>query len=223
MEKASLQDKAALFLRLEEAVAFERACSSLELLAETMSKHRWAKELHFRWRSAAHMAPPQLTLSASVSADDQDLTRNNLTLSSMVDFTIAAGRLAQGEFREKDLSDLRQFGDAARGAFILGARQCGFDADSALDFKTSLELCEKELSKAFAWAERRRLSWLDKGALESNWAITLSSQSAFSSSKALAEALKMPALAAELERRTLAAEVSAHPEASDSPRGPRSL
>lgn len=218
LEQAPLEDKAGVFHRLEEAMAFERACSALERLAEAMSRHRWAKELHFRWRGSGHMSTPSLSLSVS-AGDDPDLKRNDLTLAAVMDFTIAAGKLARGELQEKELKDLRQFADAARGAFILGSRQEGFDAESARGLKSDLELCESELSKAFVWADRRRLGWLDHGALDSHWSLTVGS---FSNGKALAEALKMPALAAEMERRELALEIRANPEAS-APRGPKNL
>lgn len=221
MENADLQDKSAVFARLEEAIAFERACSSIALLASLMTQNAWAKELNFNWRSSGSMSVPKLSISPLARSDDADLQRNNLTLASVIEFGIIAGKLADGTISPSDLSGLSQFADAARGALILGSRKEGFNAATAGDFKTKLMLCEGELSQALAWADKLRPSWVPKGDLANSWTKKVSK---FSTPKALAEALGFPAIAAELERRELGAAVSVNPEAEgDQPRGPRML
>ena len=214
---APLEAKAKAFSRMEEAIALERACSSLELAASVLAKHAWIKELGLRWRSPSVAGGIGLKISPGFAESDSALAQSGSSLSSIIDFAILAAKLADGSLDEADSSIARGMAESMRPAFILGARGDGFNGSSAREARGLLALAENELGKALAWASRAEAAWLPNSLLRNSWEKKALRDQAVSGN-ALAQALGLPALAAELERREIA-HLSPDPRSAHAPRG----
>lgn len=211
---ASLDEKTIAFARMEEAIAFERACLSLDLVASIFAKHRWIKELGLRWSSAAVAKGINLKISPGLGEADP-LAQSGSSLAAIIDFSILAAKLAEGSLSESDSSSARSMMESARPAFILGARSSGFNGLSAIDARRELSLAENELGKAFSWASHADADWLPNACFRGIWEKKILRDKADSGS-VVAHGLGFPVLAAEIEKREIA-HISTDPR-SASPR-----
>lgn len=209
-----LAQKAKAFSLMEESIAFERACSSMQLLADCFGSHLWVKELAFRWRSGFSFVSASFKISPGVAEGDSALSQNGCTLSSIIDFSILSALLAQGSLTEADATKARGMPESMKPAFLLGSRGEGFSAKAAIDVKAKLILAETELGKALGWSHSSNASWMQSAAPQGlNWERKIV-RGQISSPRDVAFSMGFEVLAAEIEKRELS---TATPNPSSAP------
>lgn len=203
---------------LEKAIALERACSAFELLAEAARANPWVKELSFRWRStSAYSDATGLKIAPGLAEPRDPDSRSSWDLSAIIEFSIAATRLADGDVFDETIQSSRNFSDALRPSFLLAAREPAFSGRAARSFKAQLDLAERELSRSMSWACRADSSWMPSTTVAGgNWEKKANKEQ-IQSSQEMATLLGWPALAAEIERRALGS-AAPNPGAADTRR-----
>jgi hypothetical protein len=198
---------------LEDAIAFERAAAALAGLSERMKSAPWIFEIALSCRSSG-VRDGNVVLRVKPSLGEKADSESNLP--DIIDFAVAAGKLAHGTLASSEALAARQLHDsmAMRGAFLLGSRGLGFDSQSAAHARSDFAWAESELSKAMERAGRNHSEWLPHDSLGSN-SLRRVPASECSSADSIARALGWSALAARLEQRTLQATTPA----SESPKG----